>query len=213
MPGVRDGLPAGAGSPDPGAETVLIWVRRRFKGGEYGGAHVDRRTEFERKFTMRTARPDVGYAPRTEQSRPGQVLPGPPPDHLSPPECNHQARTNQAPPIGHTQEIKPIPRKTHPRPGRNPPPRPPKTHPQTLCQPFRPKPKPPVHRAPTPRQKGAPSGETTPNPKSGRWRGMEAHPPRGSNRRPKTEVARGSKRPCIRWRRRGVGGISNSRAA
>lgn len=101
-------------------------------------------------------------------------------------------------PTGHTQEIKPNPRKTHPRPGRNPPPRPPRTHPQTLANPSDPNQNHPsiAPQRYNARQKGAPSGETTPNPKSGRWRGMESHPPRGSNRRPKTEAARGSKRPC-----------------
>ena len=111
LPSVRDGLPAGAGSTNPGTGYCADLGAARFKCGEYGGAHVERHAEFERKFTMRMARPDVGYAPRTEQSRPGQVLPGPPPDHLSPPERNHQARTNQAPPPTTHKKSNPSPGK------------------------------------------------------------------------------------------------------
>lgn len=113
-------------------KTVLIWVRRRFKCGGCGGAHVERLpSSREIHYAYGPPRRWVCSPDGAKPSWPGSS--GAPPDHLSPTRTQPPSPDKPSTPTGYTQEIKPIPRKTHPRPGRNPPPRPPRTHPQTLA--------------------------------------------------------------------------------
>ena len=73
--------------------------------------------------------------------------------------------------------------------------------------------RPSLPNATTPRQKGAPSGETTPNPKSGAAAGDGCPPPSRLKRTPEDRRGEGIKTTVLRWPRRGIGGISISRAA
>ena len=150
-------------------DTVLIWVRRRFRVRGCGGAHVERHAEFEGNSLYVWPAQALALLPGRSKAVLTRFLRAHLQTTYPPPERNHQARTN------------------------------PEAHPQTLANPSDPNQNHPSIAPPTlkrPAKKGRRVGRPPLTRKLERWRGMDAHPPRGSNGRPKTEGASGSKRPC-----------------